>query len=146
MEDLENIFALSNDPFVRKYSLSTSTIRWDEHAAWFESTLKDPDMLFYVSHDSNHNLIGQVRFQITQDKAIISISISESFRGKKLALPLIEDTIQLLFKNRINIKQIIAFIKPDNPVSLKLFLNAGFKDSGYDQIKGNEVKKLIRNK
>jgi UDP-2,4-diacetamido-2,4,6-trideoxy-beta-L-altropyranose hydrolase len=144
--DIENVFKLSNDPFVRKHSIITNKIKWEEHVAWFHKIINHSNHLFYVVYDVNDIFIGQIRFHVQHDSAVISLSIVESFRGKKLALPLLADVIQLIFTTRPDIKQLVAYIKPDNQASLHLFIKTGFREMGSKQVHHTLVKRLILEK
>jgi len=130
-KDINLIYDLSNDPLVRKNSINSKKIPWKEHLNWFEKKINDKDSVFYVIFDDKGEFIGQVRYEINNNTAIVSISIAKYFRGKKLSVPLLKDTARLLFKEKENVNEIHALIKPDNISSIKSFQMAQyvFKDN-----------------
>jgi RimJ/RimL family protein N-acetyltransferase len=72
------------------------------------------------------SFVGQIKFEIDSDVAVISISIHQNFRGKGIASRLILDGCKKIFNARTGIKQILAYIKPKNSSSIKSFCGAGF--------------------
>lgn len=127
--DIEKVFQLSNDPVVRANSINTEKIKWEEHVSWFENRIKKTEEPFFIVQSFEGELIAQVRFDKKQE-TIISISITEAFRGKGLASKIIQKS-----SAESQLKKIIAYVKEDNLVSQKAFLKAGYqlrsKENGY---------------
>jgi UDP-2,4-diacetamido-2,4,6-trideoxy-beta-L-altropyranose hydrolase len=126
LADMENVFLLSNDPVVRKQSIHPHPIPWEEHTTWFPRKIKDPDYFFYIVYDKQNKFIGQVRYEVQGESSIVSISISPDFRGKGLAVPLLKQTAVKFFKKKSAVRQILAYIKPENSASSHSFLKAGY--------------------
>ena len=105
LDDMKNIFELSNDDEVRKNSFSTEKIKWDEHVKWYNNRLQKRICPFYIIEDIDGRFIGQVRIDIG-DETIISISITKDFRGKKLASQIIRQCSQ-----KSGFKEIYAYFK-----------------------------------
>lgn len=126
LSDMENVFLLSNDPVVRGQSIHPHRISWEEHVSWFSGKIKDPDYVFNVAFDIQNKFIGQVRYEVQSESAVVSISISHDFRGKGLALPLLKKTATKIFRKRTNLRQILAYIKPENAASSHSFIKAGY--------------------
>jgi RimJ/RimL family protein N-acetyltransferase len=125
-QDMELVFLLSNDPVVRQQSIHPEIITLEKHVEWFTRKIKDPDYIFLVAYDQNKQFIGQVRYEIHKNSAVISISISRNFRGEGLAVPLLKKTAAKVFKMKRGVKGITAYIKPDNIVSAHSFVKAGY--------------------
>lgn len=125
--DCEKIFELSNDPIVRKLSYQQKPIEFDDHVHWFVKKLYDENFLLLVAFSELHNFIGQIKFELNKEKAIIGISITEKFRGKGIAKKLLELSHNFLKKTRPEIIQIFAYIKKENIASNKLFKHFGYK-------------------
>lgn len=119
--DIKFVFALSNESLVRSNSYNSNKIEFDQHKLWFQNQMKEN--LFYIVEFENQN-IGQVRFNIKEDYALIGISISDKYRGKGLALKSLELSVKKYFKN--NNSPIYAYIKKSNIPSIKIFENVGF--------------------
>ncbi|MDF2593465.1 MAG: hypothetical protein K0S75_2931 [Clostridia bacterium] len=124
--DMEGVFALSNEDYVRQYSVNKERITWEEHVRWFTNILQDRDNVFYVITDHSERFLGQIRYRIENDNAIVSISLSNLIMGKGLSRQLLLESINKLFQERKEIKVIIAYVSENNIASDKLFKKAGF--------------------
>jgi len=124
--DMELVFLLSNDPVVRQQSIHPEIIPLEKHVEWFSRKINDPDYIFLVVYDQNKQFIGQVRYEINKNSAVVSISISRNFRGKGLAVPLLKKTAAKVFKMKPEVKGITAYIKPENIVSAHSFIKAEY--------------------
>ena len=124
-EDAELIFSLSNDSEVRKNSINQEEIKWQDHLKWFNNKLTDEDYKIFLCYYESY-FVGQVKFDINGDEAVISISIVKNFRGSGLSKRLLSKSTAELNGLYPKIKKIVAFIKPANEPSIKSFLRAGF--------------------
>jgi RimJ/RimL family protein N-acetyltransferase len=66
--------------------------------------------------------VGQVRYDLDNDKWLISFYIDEPFRGLGLGKTILKKTMFLQNK-----KHFIAFVKEDNLASNKTFISLNFK-------------------
>ena len=80
--DVKNVFELSNDDTVRAMSIHSEKIEWESHMKWFENTIKNPAVLFYVAETVDGDFIGQIRFARENADWIVSISLEKKYRGK----------------------------------------------------------------
>lgn len=125
LSDATILLNLSNDEEVRKNSINTSKIEWEDHISWLTKKIIDNDYCIYLFFLENE-LIGQVKFDIQESEATISISIDSNFRRKGLSKFLLTEGIRKLYNNRKIIKNLIAYIKPFNEDSINGFLKVGF--------------------
>lgn len=128
-EDCDFVFTLSNDPIVRHNSFNQEIISYESHCKWYKSAIEDDNTLFFLVFESD-SFVGQIRFKrndINSEECVISLSISESFRGKHISEDFIRLGICELQNNWKNIKFIIAEVKDDNIASNKLFSNMEFE-------------------
>ena len=130
--DRDLIFSLSNDPLVRANSFNQSKIEYSDHCKWYEKTLADKNTLFFLAFadDSEKDFVGQIRFKrdsAQSDECVISLSITEQFRGKHISSEFIELGIDEMKKCWYNIRSVIAEVKSENIASNKLFLKEGFE-------------------
>lgn len=125
-EDVFDVFQLSNEEYVRKYSINTAKIEWEDHKVWFENILKSNNHVFYVVTDNTDEFLGQLRYKIENDSATISISLCKSISGKGLSKILVKKSIELIREERTGLKNIIAYVSNDNIASKKLFESTGF--------------------
>lgn len=126
IEDVKDVFDLSNDELVRKNSFKQKKIKWEDHQKWFKDKLSDKNHLFYIIRDAENHLISQVRFgKVKADEGDISISISPDFRGKGYGADILRLT-SMKIVSELNIRKINAYIKPKNIASKTIFEQAGY--------------------
>jgi len=142
LKDSEKVFNLSNDPAVRQQSINKNQIKWEEHSNWFQEKINNKNYLFLLAFDKDDNFIGQIRFQVENSSAVVSISITKDFRGKGLSKKIIKNGCSKIF-SEFNIKSIIAYILPDNKASINGFTSAGFIPAGEKIINHEKFLKFI---
>lgn len=131
--DMLPLFNLANDPVVRKNSFSTKPIALDEHKRWFSGTLLNDKRRLFVIYDSE-NLVGQVRFDIDGDCAVISISVTVAYRGFGLASMILEKSLGIFHDLDSYVSKVYAYVKNDNIASRNSFVHAGFEDCENDEV------------
>jgi len=124
--DLVNVYKLSNEKLIRKNSLNRGRIIFENHVDWFKKFISNKNNFFIVVY-FNEILIGQVRFEIKNNSAIISISISKNFQSLGLGQHIMLQSLVKLKEKFIYIKEIIAIVKRNNKISQRFFLNNNFK-------------------
>jgi UDP-2,4-diacetamido-2,4,6-trideoxy-beta-L-altropyranose hydrolase len=124
--DCAIVWEWANDPTVRAVSFSSEPIPWEAHVRWFEAKIADPACVFYIALDGNGTPIGQVRYDIREDEAIVSISIDQQFRRRGLGSTMIRLASQELFADS-SASLIHAYIKEANAPSYRIFEKAGFQ-------------------
>lgn len=120
-EDIRDVFNLSNEDYVRKFSINTKKINWEEHVIWYENIIKSKDNVFYVVTDCTNKFLGQLRYKIENNSAIVSISLCKSITGKGLSNKFLIQSIKLISDERNDLENIIAFVSDKNIASKKLF-------------------------
>ena len=131
-KDCNLVFSLSNDPLVRSVSFNQNKIEYSNHIKWYKNAVKNDNILFLLVFDDDieNNFIGQIRFnreEKTSNECIISLSITEKFRGKGIGNQFMQSGIEMLHNQWKDIKTIIAEVKADNMASNKLFIKEGFE-------------------
>lgn len=129
--DCKRMFNLSNDTVVRENSFNQGEIKYTDHCEWFERTVGDKDVLFFLvfADDTEKDFIGQIRFKRDSGdstECVISLSIAERFRGKHVAGQFMELGIEEMRKDWPLINTVIAEVKNGNIPSNKLFQSEGF--------------------
>lgn len=128
-KDCNLVYNLSNDPEVRANSFNTALIEYSNHVAWYNRTLTDENVLFFLLFEDN-DFIGQIRFSREtkeSDSCIISLSITKQFRGKGMGSVFLQKGMGEMNKTWPDIKKIIAEIKKENKSSISLFERNGFR-------------------
>lgn len=133
--DCEAVWKLANDRVAREQSFTTEPISWDDHVKWFEGRLSSADCAFFMADDDENNPIGQARFDIDDDSAVISVNVDKNMRGKGYGSELISIASQRCFCVS-SIGKIHAYIKKSNVASLNVFKRAGYLESAEMQMKG----------
>jgi UDP-2,4-diacetamido-2,4,6-trideoxy-beta-L-altropyranose hydrolase len=123
--DCRLIWKWANDPDVRAVSFSPEPIAYEQHVKWFENRLGDANCCFYIAENSDRKAVGQIRFDLKDKQALISISLDRKFRGQGHGARVIELAARALLAST-DAKTIHAYIKKDNPASLAAFKKAGF--------------------
>ncbi|MBL1198519.1 MAG: UDP-2,4-diacetamido-2,4,6-trideoxy-beta-L-altropyranose hydrolase [Nostoc sp. GBBB01] len=144
-DDCQLLWEWSNAPEVRAVSFSSKPILWEDHIQWFKSKLINPNCIFYIAINNNNIPIGQIRYDIENYEATVSISIDPKFRNQGYGSRLIKLGCKQLFSN-FDITRINAYIKPNNQVSIKAFFKAGFQSMGISIIQGYQAILLIVDK
>lgn len=127
IEDSPYVFELSNEDYVRRYSINQDPILWENHKKWYESVLLSPRYLFLIVTNPTNQVLGQIRYELTGTTAVISISLSQSLKGKRMSQSLIEQSIKILQRDCCTIRTIVAQISKENIASIKTFEKVGFK-------------------
>ncbi|MFQ5596585.1 MAG: GNAT family N-acetyltransferase [Nitrospiria bacterium] len=124
--DLMDVFALSNDPMVRAASFHPDPIGLASHRSWYGDRLRDPHCLFYVA-EAGSDLVGQVRFDLKDPVAVVSISIHQIGRGCGVGAWLLNKGIDSLKRGRPEVDTVLAHIKGENKGSTRFFERFGFE-------------------
>jgi UDP-2,4-diacetamido-2,4,6-trideoxy-beta-L-altropyranose hydrolase len=147
-KDCRQLWEWANDPEVRPVSFATEAIPWERHLEWFNSKLRDPNAVLYLVVDGAAIPAGQVRFQIGGTRAAVSISLAPPFRGKGYGSAVLAMATEDLFRTSA-VKEIDAYVKPNNAASIRLFVRAGYTRERIETINGQQAvhfvfKKVLR--
>lgn len=137
-DDCWLLWEWANDPTVRAVSFSSELISWETHVEWFQSKLEDPHCLFFIAVDGEGTPIGQVRYDISDDNAVISISTAKEFRGKSYGSEIIRIASERVF-NVSSVGTIHAHVKQGNEASTRAFTKAGFRDAETISVHGHRA-------
>jgi UDP-2,4-diacetamido-2,4,6-trideoxy-beta-L-altropyranose hydrolase len=124
-KDCRQLWEWANDPEVRPVSFATEPISWEQHLGWFNSKLRDPSAALYLVVNSEGIPAGQVRYEIDDMRAAVSISLAPQFRGKGYGEVVLEMATADLFRTSA-VTRIDAYVRPNNSASLRLFTRAGY--------------------
>lgn len=132
-DDSKDIFTWRNDKLTREMSLSTDPVAWEGHEIWFENTLKNDTRLLLMCIDTVINeKICIVRFDLNINRALVSINLAPSMRGKGLAKICLNAAINFLKTHVPSIDILDAEIKSTNRASIATFQGVGFSQVGED--------------
>lgn len=126
-DDKDDLLRWRNDPITRENSFNTKIITREEHERWFNVILDSEEKMLYIIENENDEKIGQVRFdKLEDDNFEINIAIAPEHRSKGYGKKSIADARELAFRD-LKAKKIIAYIKPQNKISMIVFEKSNFK-------------------
>jgi UDP-2,4-diacetamido-2,4,6-trideoxy-beta-L-altropyranose hydrolase len=134
-QDFKLLFYWRNDPSVIETSASGKAVEWEEHINWITSKLASNNVDFFILTTRIED-VGFIRLDKTEEGFVINYSIAASFRNKGFGKKIIELTIE-----RKGEATYIAYVKPNNTASLRIFERLGFVEH-YNHA-DKTLKKLI---
>ena len=140
--DSKLLFNWVNETAVRFNSINKSQISWDNHELWFQNQLNNSSSYIFVL-EMNETPVGQIRFDLLNNKYEVDYSIDKKYRGKGFGTQIIEKAI---YKNKKLKKgiEIIAKVNVSNLGSIKVFTKLGFKLLDEEIINDEEYKVFIK--
>lgn len=127
-DDSLDIWKWRNDKLARQMSITSGSIGWEEHNAWYKKSLVSATRFLYVGflNENQSEKIGVCRFDIDLNRNVaeVSVNLNPRFRNKKLSSRLLSQAIAKFFEDQ-NI-DLIARIKKINFDSIKCFTRSGF--------------------
>ena len=141
-EDCRLIWEWANDPEARAVSLSSEPIPWETHVKWFAAHRHGPGNLFYLATNSHNIPVGQVRYDISDTEAVVSVNLAKEARGRGYGAALIVAGDQRCFADS-PVNLIRAYIKPSNTASARAFERAGYMDDGTSVERGQTVRLFV---
>ena len=142
-DDCEILWHWANDPVIRSVSFVSEYISWSDHVQWFASKLGEQNCIFYIALNQDNVPIGQVRYELLNQEATISLATSESFRGLGYGSRIILLGCQKIGQSSLA-KKINAYVKPNNLSSINVFLKSGFKNKGETIIQGQPAFHFVK--
>ena len=124
-DDSERLLKWRNDPETREVSGNRDTVAAEEHAAWLEAVLADPDSHLLIA-EADGTPVAQVRIERRRGyRYELSVSIDPERRGQGLGAPLIAGACEWAW-GATNATGIEAWVRSENGRSLRAFEKAGF--------------------
>ena len=123
-KDSLDIWMWRNDKKSIFYSKNKKKITLEAHHKWFEKSLSNRKIKFYIGYLVKKKKIGVVRFNIKRKYALVSINLNPVMRGKNLSSVLLAAGIKKFLKFKK--KKLIAEIKKNNLASINCFLKNSF--------------------
>ena len=125
--DSRDIFNWRNDELTRHMSNKTDFVDWEVHRNWFAASLANTNRLLLICEDENtREKIAIVRFDVEENRALISINLSPNMRSKGKAKGCLIDAISFFQKSFSEVRFIDAEIKSINIPSQQSFKSVGF--------------------
>ncbi|CAL66984.1 GNAT family N-acetyltransferase [Christiangramia forsetii] len=128
-QDCTLLFKWVNDEEVRKNSLDSQKIKWEEHKLWFNNKLNSSRCEIFIFENDNLP-VGQIRYdKNTNGIWDIDYSIDKEYRGLGFGKRMVE----LSLSSVSGVKR--AVVQRKNIASCKVFEKLGFEmDKKNDEI------------
>ena len=126
-EDKEEILSWRNNPITIKNSTTIGKVKSSEHNVWFNKKIKDTSTHLFIINNESFEKIGIIFFNKQDNQATISININPYFRGQGYGFTSLFEAVKQYFNN-FSVNSIVAEIKENNSLSLKIFKRVGFKE------------------
>src|SRR5262249_30863585 len=124
--DAKPLWGLANDPEVRSVSFTSDPIPSARHEEWLRQKLNDPNCLFQVAVERSGSLVGQIRLDLQDQDAVVSISLGKGFRARGWGAPLLLRACRTALRSG-RASRIHAYVKEGNGPSEGMFREAGFE-------------------
>lgn len=125
IKDAKILFNWVNESKVRQNSFNQDKINWKEHVNWLKKSLEDKNINLYIAIDKHNNPIGMFRIDVKGKQGLVTLSLDKNYRGQELGNQIMNLIIQVAQK--IHLNSLVAQVKKQNQVSVKLFINHHFK-------------------
>jgi len=136
--DMDLLYEWANEAEVRKNSIQSEPIPWENHQRWFRNKLADADAKLFIL-EWKRIPVAQIRFDLADDVYLIDYSVSSKFRGLGLGKLVVAHALSLMPSDR----EIHAFVKPENIISGRVFTSLGFDFRGKQMIKNQQLNKFV---
>lgn len=114
-----------DDAAVRAVSFDDKPIPYDDHRQWLARAIADPAHVVLVAMQKGEP-VGSVRYRIDGDQATVSIVVAPELRGTGIGRKILMAGEVHLDAEHRGVARIVAFVKPGNPASERLFAGSGF--------------------
>jgi len=121
--DIKFLFKIRNDSQTRKNSFIQKKIKYIDHIDWLKLKLLDRNCRIYILKKNNIK-IGQIRFDIKNNKVEIDFGIANNHRNKGYGTILLSRGIKLKFLKKY---MLIGKVFKNNKNSFKIFEKLKFK-------------------
>ena len=123
MDDCAQYLVWANNPEVRKNSFSPDPISEDSHGRWFSKRISASDSCLLVVADYEGNDLGQVRFDLDEEKGgwVVDFSIDSQWRGGGYGKASLVEALNWMHLRSRSRLTIFADVLEVNPASTGIF-------------------------
>ena len=127
IDDCEAIYKWRNAEETRRHIFNPEQISLDKHRIWFMESLKNPNRQILIA-ELHGRSVGVLRYDIDGRLAVISIYTVPGIKGYGIGTQIIRTGSKWLRRHFPDIHKIQAEVLPENIVSKKAFVNAGYTE------------------
>jgi UDP-2,4-diacetamido-2,4,6-trideoxy-beta-L-altropyranose hydrolase len=125
-------FAWANDPAVRQSAFNSAPIPWQQHDAWYDRKLSDPDCHMWIMQTPGNLPLGQIRLDRDRNEHLIDFSVDRLARGRGLGAAMLLGMLRSIV-GLDEIVQVRGEVKAENGASLGAFRKSGAFTESHDQ-------------
>ncbi|MDB9783082.1 GNAT family N-acetyltransferase [Winogradskyella sp.] len=122
--DVELLFEWANDSSLRKFSINTGKIVWNDHVQWFLNKM-DSNSYILIAETELGIPIGQIRLDKDNDYYLIDFYVANEYRGRGYGKLLLRQGMDYVV-NEIQKVVFKAMVNEKNMPSINSFLSVGF--------------------
>ena len=108
-----------------KLVFNQNPIVFEEHQNWYLKKIAQPDCIYLLGKWEN-NIVGSLRFDITNNTALISYLVSPKYHGKGFGRIILAKGLDYLATHTANITIANGYVLPQNIASIKVFERLAF--------------------
>ncbi len=138
-EDMELLFAWTNDPAVRRNSFQTDLIPLADHQRWFGKKILSDCVAFYIM-EVDGIPAGQVRYEVEGEEALTNYSVAKEYRGRGFGAAMIVLAQERLLADFPGVKKITALVKSQNQASANIFRRLGYYEETASEASAPECR------
>jgi len=120
LEDAKILFEWRNDPQVRAASHTQDEISFEDHLAWLEGSLANPDRKLYIA-EADGISVGTVRSDWSENVYTLSWTVRPEARGKGIGKRMVSLLVRQIRE------PICAEVKVENLASIKISQEVGMQ-------------------
>ncbi|MVV51316.1 UDP-2,4-diacetamido-2,4,6-trideoxy-beta-L-altropyranose hydrolase [Pseudomonas sp. PB120] len=127
-DDARLLFDGRNAEAVRRWSLDSGIIDWQQHQDWLTASLSNPQRLLLIA-EADDGPVGVLRYDLRDVETEVSIYLFEGRFGLGWGRALLAQGEAFVRALWPQLQAITAQVLPENQPSLKVFREAGFTQS-----------------
>jgi len=124
IKDTDITFDWATNKRIRQYSLQKEDITYKNHKLWFFDKIMSNSCVYLIA-EINKTPIGSIRFDIENDKAVLSFLLDPSLHGKGYGKQILEKGCKEFFKIS-KVKKILGLVSIKNLPSIRTFKKLEF--------------------
>ncbi len=124
-EHLPITYQWAADPVVRAYSFNQNPIVFEEHQNWFLKKIREPNNMYLLGL-LGKDIVGSLRFDITDTNGVISYLVSPLYQGKGIGRIMLAKGLDYLAQHNASVTKATGHVMPQNTASVKVFERLGF--------------------
>lgn len=124
INDTDITFDWATNKRIRQYSIQKEDITYKNHKLWFFNKIMSNSCVYLIA-EINKTPIGSIRFDIENDKAVLSFLLDPSLHGKGYGKQILEKGCKEFFKTS-KVKKVLGLVSIKNLPSIKVFKKLEF--------------------